>query len=421
MKKTFRGGVADPILFQKKQDGAQVAFRLIVPDRVFLPLIFRHRALVSCVGIGDAVQIGQTVIIDQNGHLPPFHSGVSGTVSEVGILHPSADGGAVPTLIIENDHKQTAYPFLPPLTEDCTSEQIVQRMYDGGLMGMGGGGFPTHTKYRGMQAEWLLINGCECEPFLCGDVRLCIEAAASVARGARLFAKAAGVSVERIRLCVESEQAQEALQRTGLTVCRLPRRYPQGAERQLIYSVLSVSLPDGVFPVERGIVVSNVATAVAMADAASGLTLTHRSVTVSGTVDAPVNLIAPIGTPFTDLLAAVSAPEGRKRYIAGGPMTGRRLTSLSAGLTKTCGGLTVLPPLSFEETPCIRCGACVRVCPADLFPFAIDRAALLGDRKRCATLRAEACIRCGCCSYVCPAHRQLAARIGAVQNRGGMI
>lgn len=421
MKKAFRGGVADPILFQKKQDGAQVAFRLIVPDRIFLPLSYRGRALAPCVGVGDTVAIGQMVITDPDGRLPPFHSGVSGTVSEVGVLYPSADGGAVPTLIIENDHKQTAYPFLPPLTEDCTSEQIVQRMYDGGLVGMGGGGYPTHLKYRGTQAEWLLINGCECEPFLCGDTRLCIEAVASVAVGARLFAKAAGVSEERIRLCVESKEAQAALQQTGLTVCQLPRRYPQGAERQLISGVLSVSLPDGVFPVERGIVVSNVATAVAMADAANGLALTHRSVTVSGMVDAPVNLIAPIGTPFTDLLAVVSVPSGRGRYIAGGPMTGRRLTSLSAGLTKTCGGLTILSPLSFEETPCIRCGACVRVCPAKLFPFAIDRAALLGDGKRCVALRASACIRCGCCSYVCPAHRQLAARIGVVRNEGGVI
>ncbi len=421
MKKAFRGGVTDTRLFQKKQDGARVGFRPIVPERIFLPLRYRNHTLTPCVDIGDTVKIGQTVITDQSGYLPPFHSGVSGKVSNVGVLHPSADGGAVPTLVIENDYKQTAYPFLPPLAEDCTPAQIVQCMYDGGLVGMGGGGFPTYLKYRDVRAEWLLINGCECEPYLCGDVRLCVEATSSVAIGAQLFAKAAGVSATHIRLCVESEQAQAALQQTGLAVCRLPKRYPQGAERQLIHSVLSVSLPDGVFPVERGIVVSNVATAVAMADAANGLVLTHRSVTVSGAVDSPVNLIAPIGTPFADLLSAVSLSDGRWRYIAGGPMTGRRLTSLSAGLTKTCGGLTVLPPLSFEETPCIRCGACVRVCPADLFPFAIDRAALLGDGKRCVRLRAAACIRCGCCSYVCPAHRQLAARIGIVRNKGGAV
>ncbi len=421
MKKAFRGGVTDSVLFQKKHDGAQVGFRQVSPDTLFLPLRYRDRNLEPCVALGESVRIGQPIIHDAQAYLPPFHSGVSGTVSGVGILHPSADGGAVPTLMIENDHKQTAYPFLPPLTDTCSPAQIVERMYDGGLVGMGGGGFPTHLKYRDVRAEWLLINGCECEPYLCGDVRLCVEAASQIAIGARLFAKAADVSPEHIRLCVESETAERALQETGLTVCRLPKRYPQGAERQLIHSVLSVRLPDGVLPFERGIVVSNVATAVAMADAANGLPLTHRSVTVSGVTDSPVNLSAPIGTPFSDLLKTVSLPSGRWRYIAGGPMTGRRLTSLSAGLPKTCGGLTVLPSAAFRETPCIRCGGCVRVCPSALLPFAIDRAALLGDGKRCVALRAAACIRCGCCSFVCPAHRRLAARIGAVRNKGEVL
>ncbi len=418
MEKAFRGGITDAILFQKKQDGAQAKFQQINPPTVFFPLRYGNRSLTPFVNVGDTVHVGQPIIHDPQQFLPPFHSGVSGIVSDIGVLHPSADGGIIPTLVIQNDYQQTAHPFLTPLTDSCSPVQIVQRMYDGGLVGMGGGGFPTYLKYRRRSAEWLLINGCECEPYLSGDVRLCIESTSHIANGIRLFAKATNVSSERIRICVESEEAQEALQESGFVVCRLPKRYPQGAERQLIYSALSVSLPDGVLPIDRRIVVSNIATAAAMSDAASGLPLTHRSVTVSGIVDSPVNLSAPIGTPFSELLKTVSLPKGRWRYIAGGPMTGRRLTSLSAGLPKTCGGLTILPPIAYRETRCIRCGACVRVCPSSLLPFAIDRAILLKNEERCETLRISACIRCGCCSFVCPAHRRLAARIGT--HKGGI-
>jgi electron transport complex protein RnfC len=398
-----------------KERAAGHSLKRIQPSVIYLSLRYGNTVLSPCVQEGQRLCVGDVVARDPAQVIPPVHSGISGTVTAVGISHPAADGGEAPTVVIQSDGKHTAGALMPPLSSKASPEEIVQRMYDGGLVGMGGGGFPTHRKYRDVQAEWLLINVCECEPYLAGDVRLSAEQPALIAEGARLFARAAGVSEDHIRLCAESDTAVRSLTSTGLAVEQLPKCYPQGSERQLIQAVLGKRLPDGTFPSQFGIQVSNAATAAAMGDAARGLPLTHRPLTVSGQVMTPVNLLVPVGTPFEEAAAQITPVKGvyRLRYIAGGPMTGRRLSSLKAGIPKTCGGLTVLASRSFPETPCIRCGACVRACPAALMPFLIDAAALAEDHDRCGELRVGACLSCGCCSFVCPARRKLAARITA--------
>lgn len=415
--KHFRGGVVLSHTQAMKEAAAQGELRRLSPDTLYVSLRVQGRLLTPCVSLGETVRVGQALAVDDEKRIPPLHSGVSGEVTAVGAFHPAADGGEAPTLIIKNDKKNTAGVLLSPLDETASPEEIVQRMYDAGLVGMGGGGYPTHLKYRDLKAEWLLINGCECEPYLAADACLSQQFFSLIAEGTRLLARAAGVSEEHVRLCAESSAAVEALRNTDLPVVQLPKRYPQGSERQLIEAVLNRRLDDGVLPTQAGIAVSNIATAAAMGDAARGLPLTHRILTVSGQVKTPLNLLLPIGTPFADA-ARLSAPDvsGRVRYIAGGPMTGRRLTSLKAGIPKTCGGLMILPSRSAPETPCIRCGACVRACPSSLMPFLIESLAMAGDVERCAELRATACLSCGCCSYVCPAKRQLAARITAVKR-----
>lgn len=418
--KSFRGGIVLPTTRSAKAAAADSEPVHLSPPLVAISLRVRKTVLTPCVAVGQAVCVGDRLAQDPTGFIPPFHSGVSGTVTAVGAFYPAADGGEAPTVIVENDHKQVAGSLLSPLSLDEPPDTIVQRMYDAGLVGLGGGGFPTHRKYRDARARHLLINGCECEPYLAADEGIARRFAGLIAQGVRFLAKAGGVAEEHVRLCVESPAAATVLQGAGLPVITLSRRYPQGSERQLIESVLGERLPEGALPSQAGILVSNIATAAAMGDAARGLPLTHRVVTVSGAVQTPVNVLAPIGTPFSEL-AALATPTfpARARYIAGGPMTGRRLTSLKAGLPKACGGLTVLQAQSAPETPCIRCGACARVCPARLMPFLIDAASLVGERERCRELRAAACLSCGCCSYVCPAKRQLAARITAVKRDGG--
>ncbi len=403
MKRTFRGGIVFPAALQNQKETAQASsFLTIFPKQLHLSL---DTALKPTVAVGDTVRIGDRLAADPGSKLPPLHCGISGTVTAI-------EQSSVIT--VTGDGNNTFGALMPPLSETASREALLQRMYDAGLVGMGGAGFPTYRKYQVGTILHLLINACECEPYLAADVRLSIEHPDTLAEGIRFLAAAAGVSPREAVFCTESPTAAARLSGTGIRTLLLRDRYPQGSERQLIAAIFRREVPENSYPIDCGVAVSNVATAVAMAEAAHGLPLTRRSVTVSGEVARPMNLLAPIGTPFADLIkSAKPLLSGRRcRYIAGGPMTGTRITSLKAGLPKTCGGVTVLPALRIKESPCIRCGGCVRVCPAGLMPFRIEAAHLAGERDD----TAAACISCGCCSYVCPAKRNLAAHISEARR-----
>jgi electron transport complex protein RnfC len=309
-------------------------------------------------------------------------------------------------------------------------DDIVAAVRRAGIVGLGGAAFPTHVKLARNPRKPIsavLLNGCECEPYLTSDYRLMVEFAPACLTGLCLAMRAAGAARGVVAIEDNKPEAIDALSRAiarlggdlrvQLVVCQT--KYPMGAERQLIPAVFGVEVPTGGYPLDVGIVVMNVGTAAAVAGAVlRGHNMTHRVVSVTGGgVREPKNLLAPIGTRFSVLLDYCGGlTEDARRVVAGGPMMGFTVTDLAIPLTKGTGGITVLSEAEIAEAPettCIRCGRCVDVCPLGLAPTAIAHAAMHGDLALAQRYDMMACCECGCCAYVCPAHIPLAQYIRA--------
>jgi len=285
-----------------------------------------------------------------------------------------------------------------------------------GIVGLGGAAFPSHVKLvRNAQKpiDTLLLNGCECEPYLTADYRLMLEYPAAVVCGALLAARANGAG--RIVIVIEDNkpQAVEAMKkaaaRTNIEVAVVHTKYPQGGERQAIYAITGRAVPTGGLPLDVGVVVVNVGTAAAIARAVvRGKPLTHRVITVTGPgIVRPANVLAPIGVTYGELIAHCGGlkPEAA-RVIAGGPMMGFSLGELDTPVTKGTSGVTVLTAREIdkaEQTTCLRCGRCVDACPLNLVPSKLGVAARSQDWDLARKYHMMACIECGCCSFACPA------------------
>ncbi|OPX23091.1 MAG: electron transport complex subunit RsxC [Planctomycetales bacterium 4484_123] len=296
-------------------------------------------------------------------------------------------------------------------------EQIVTAVRSAGLVGMGGAAFPTHVKLTPNEkrpVDTLVVNGCECEPYLTADHRLMLEAPAPIITGALLAARAAGA--ERIIVAIEdnkpdaAEAMAAAAEGTPVQVAIVQTRYPMGGERQLIPAVLGREVPTGGLPLDVGVVVVNVATAAAIARAViRGKPLTHRVVSVTGEgINQPKNLLVPLGASYAELVAFCGGlADSAGRVIAGGPMMGFALAELDVPVTKGTSGVVVLTEEQLrraEQTACLRCGRCVDVCPAGLVPTKIALAARHQDWETARRYYLTACFECGCCAYVCPAN-----------------
>ncbi len=414
----FPGGVS----FGKAEDGKhtthEAPIRSFEPHRLILPLEGRFGQICQpIVAVGDRVQAGQTIAIPSQGNGIHLHTGVSGRVEA--IRDCETEEGLRRAIVIRNDYQNTK---APPIE----GGDILMALDRAGVIGMGGAGFPTARKYRTDRTiSIVLINGCECEPYLACDYRLMLECPERVVAGSVILAEIVGAAAV---ICVEDNkpQAIARLQKEadakGVAVVVLPTHYPQGGERQLIQAMIGKEVPAGGLPADVGVLVSNVATAVAAADAAEGKPLTHRIVTVAGESIEPCNLRVPIGTPISEildkyLLSDVLMCGDDQEIVIGGPITGSLLRHRDSPILKTTAGILHLPVRGMDEMACIRCGACVRVCPMALMPFAIDEADRDDDTARCVELHAAQCISCGCCSYICPAKRELTWHTTAARNR----
>ncbi len=384
---------------------------------------------------GEVVQAGQKIGDCQAFIGAPVHAPVAGKVKDIALQPHAVLGRSMAVILEAQSETPPSLPsFVRPQGFDpaaYTSEQICQAVRAAGIVGMGGAGFPTSVKIQPdtkTPKETLIVNGCECEPYITCDYRVMLEWTEQVITGVQLVQRACGAS--KVFLAIEDnkpkaiDQMTTSLERLGLrsqiTVVRVKTKYPQGGERQLIRAVLQKIVPTGGIPPAIGVVVSNVATVAAVADAVvQGKPLTHRIVTVTGEgIAKPGNYYVPVGTPVQALIDHCGGlTRDSARVVLGGPMMGIAAADLSTPITKTGGAVTVLTArqvgkgLSGRQTPCLRCGRCLAACPEHLSPTKIAHAVKSNLMDLAVQHHLTACIECGCCTYVCPAHVDLTGYI----------
>lgn len=374
------------------------------------------------VKIGDEVKVGQKIGEAKGFVSSPVHSSVSGKV--IGIEPRLISGGsAVPCVIIENDMLDTLFEGISPKgsLEQLSSDQIMNIIKEAGIVGMGGATFPTHVKLSpppGKNVDTVILNGAECEPYLTSDHRLMVERPEDVVFGLMAFMKV--LNVKKGFICIENNKpdALEAVYnaakgKEGIEVVALKTKYPQGAEKQLINACTGREVPSGGLPADAGVVVNNVGTAAAVADAIKkGMPLIKRIVTVTGKgVKNPKNLLVKIGTSFREIIEQCGGFNGTPgKVIAGGPMMGIAQYSIDVPVIKGTSGILILNEEETklpESSNCIRCGKCIEVCPINLMPVYISNYSLQDKFEQAEASNAMDCIECGSCSFICPAKRPL--------------
>ncbi len=388
----------------------------------------------AIVPAGARVRVG-TPVAAGCGAAADLHSPVSGTVRAVE-PRPTV-GGAGTCIVIDSDGCDECEPGTAPLAwETLDGAALIERLAAAGLAGLGGAAFPTAGKLalaRAAGVELLLLNGAECEPWICCDDALMRECAADIVLGARVMLAACGAARATIALEDDKPAARAALEEAvaeagdaRLEVVVLPAVFPLGAEGLLIAAVSGREVPQGALPPEVGVVCQNVGTAAAVARlVTAGRPALNRIVTVTGSgVRRPMNLEARIGTPIAELIAACGGYDDGQppvRLVAGGSLTGRALASDAVPVTKGLNCVLVAAaadlPVRTAEMPCIRCGDCAAVCPVRLLPQQLHRAVQADDAAGLARFGLADCIECGCCDYVCPSVIPLTARFRAGRER----
>ena len=369
------------------------------------------------VAVGDMVKAGQLIAAASGPISGNVHASVSGEVVAIG-EKPNATGGTEVCVDIKNDGLYTT-AYLAPLADPSPAE-IKQRAFDAGIVGMGGAGFPTAVKLAPRTpVDTLVINGAECEPYLTCDFRIMLEHTDEIARGARYFAKALGMTNVVFGIEANKPEAIAAFEKyDDIKVVELKKQYPMGGEKQLIYCTTKRRVPVGKLPADAGCDVQNVATCLAMCEAVElGKPLIDRVMTVAGGgVNYPKNLRARLGTPLSAAVGFCGgAKDGSLKLVSGGPMMGFAIVGLESTTKKTTGGLLLLTAEETgrsDTTHCLSCGKCADVCPMKLMPMNTVFYTKAGDYEGAAQLGGVLnCIECGACAYVCPAKQPLIQNI----------
>jgi Na+-translocating ferredoxin:NAD+ oxidoreductase subunit C len=414
----FRHGVHPP---DHKELTAQVPIRrLPFPDEVVLPLR-QHTGKPARVIVkpGDHVERGDVVAEPDGWVSVPIHASASGAVESVD-LWPHPDGSWAPAvrIAVERYSAQAVRPRLVPEWQTLSPTALIAAIRDAGVVGLGGAAFPTHVKLsppKEQPIDTVLINGCECEPYLTTDHRTMVEYPERVQLGLRIMMRALGVGRAVIGIEKNKPDAIAAIRATlprdlDVTVEPLTVKYPQGAEKMLIKALLGREVPSGKLPMHVGAVVQNVASAATIAEVFdTGLPLVERIVTVTGRgVRRPSNLIVPVGTKIRDLVAACGGfTDDAREVIFGGPMMGQAQGNVDAPVLKGTSGVVVLSQAEIKPRksyPCIRCGHCLDACPVFLNPQLLGQLAMKGRYQDMEAHHLADCMLCGCCGYTCPSN-----------------
>ena len=412
MPRSFFGGVHPKGHKELSRDAALTVFQ---PKLVSIAMSQHIGAPCKpLVAVGQRVTVGQKVG-DGTGLCAPVHASVSGTVVAVE-ERPHPGGTQVLSVVIENDGRDDLSPDIHPRESigELDAQALIDILREAGITGMGGAGFPTYFKLSsGLgKVDTVIVNGAECEPYITADDRLMRQTPERVMGGLRIIRKI--LQPERTAIGIEANkpeaiEAMRAVLEEVVELLPLRVRYPQGAEKQLIQSVTGRCVPPGGLPASVGCAVFNAATCAAIYDAVYvGMPLVRRAVTVTGGAIAhPGNFIAPIGTPFSELIEAAGGFACTPyKILCGGPMMGLAQYTIDAMTIKGCNAITCLSEKDRRGQAaqhCIRCGKCVENCPMHLMPLFMHKASAAGKLERLKELHVADCIECGCCAYGCPA------------------
>jgi electron transport complex protein RnfC len=415
-KKTFQGGSHPPT--QKRATQTSLITSLPTPSRVIIPLSQHTGAPAEpIVAVGDQVTAGQKIGEAQGYISAPVHASIGGKVTVIGPhLHPL--GGELPAVIIESDGGQPSPEFFqaPGWSPPSDPKGMIEAVQEAGIVGLGGAAFPTHVKLSPPENKPIntcILNGAECEPYLTADHRLMVEHGDEIIAGLKLIltilnCRRGLIGIEANKPDALAAMRQRIQGEDGLTVIPLQVKYPQGAEKQLIWALTRREVPSGGLPMDVGCVVQNVGTARAVDEAVSrGKPLIERVVTITGPlIGEPRNVRVPIGTLFREVIEFCGGTSGEPgKLIMGGPMMGLAQASDEVPVIKGTSGILVLgaeQAVIPESQACIGCARCVDTCPMKLVPTQLAK---LTEHGRFAEAEEQGvldCMECGTCSYVCP-------------------
>ncbi|MBI4691251.1 MAG: electron transport complex subunit RsxC [Nitrospirae bacterium] len=428
---TFKGGIHPPDKKELSKNAPITEAKS--PQRVVVPLSQHLGAPCKpIVSIGQEVKKGE-LIGEPGGFVSaPVHSSVSGKVIAIGEF-PNAMGRMVNSIVIENDGKEewTSLKDNPDYLK-LSPEELKEKIKAAGIVGMGGAAFPTMVKLsppKEKPIDTVIINGAECEPYLTADYRLMLERPSDIIEGLKVLMKILGINkgfigIENNKPDAVEKMKAAAKNEPNIKVCELEVKYPQGAEKMLIKAVTDREVPPRALPMDVGVVVQNVGTAVAVYEAARyGKPLIERVVTVTGEgINKPSNLMVKIGTMISDLIEQCGGFKGEAgKVVSGGPMMGFAVSTLDVAVTKGTSGILVIPEEGVTHAedfgPCIRCGRCIDICAMGLMPSMLSILSEKGRYEEAKEYNLFDCFECGSCAFVCPSKRPIVQLIRLAKSQ----